>query len=136
MASVDLELQRAIKDLLRADDDLRSVIGKGVYDNPPASAKLPYITIGESQIIRDDLTCVDGQICYLTLHAWSGQPGFPEVKRIADRMVDLLHLAAIDVVGFRLVSLMHRNTRNFRDADGVTSHAVIEFVANTEKLTA
>lgn len=76
---------------------------------------------------------VSGAQVYLTLHAWSTQVGFPEVRKVADAVVESLHLAPITLPTNRLISIMHRQTRTFRDADGLTSHAVIEFVANTEK---
>jgi hypothetical protein len=136
MASPDLELQGAIVTRLKADAPLTVLIGTRVYDQPPSSVTFPYFTIGEAQFIRDDALCVDGGQVYLTMHAWSRAVGFPEVKRIADAVVESLHLAPITLPTNHLISIMHRQTRVFRDSDGLTSHAVIEFVANTEKLTA
>jgi hypothetical protein len=133
MASVELELQGALVGRLKADAPLTVLVQGRVYDQPPAPATYPYVTIGEAQTIRDDATCVSGGQVYLTLHAWSIKPGFPEVKQVADAVVESLHLAPITLPTNRLISIMHRQTRTFRDADGLTSHAVIEFVANTEK---
>ncbi|TWA16005.1 uncharacterized protein DUF3168 [Sinorhizobium medicae] len=48
-------------------------------------------------------------------------------------MADSLHLAQLTLATNRLISIMHRQTRVFRDPDGLTSHAVIDFVANVEK---
>lgn len=135
MASADLELQGAVVQRLKGDAVLMSMI-RGVYDQPPDGAQRPYLTIGEAQVIRDDATCVDGSMIYLTMHAWSDAVGFVEAKRIAGAVVDLLHLAPITLETARLVSLMHRQTRVFRDANGITSHAVIELVANVEKPSA
>lgn len=132
MASAELELQGEMVSRLKADAPLAALVGVRVYDQPPSPVVYPYVTIGEAQTIRDDATCVSGGQVYLTLHAWSTKPGFPEVKRIADAVVDSLHLAPLTLPTNRLISIMHRNTRTFRD-DGLTSHAVIEFVANTEK---
>jgi hypothetical protein len=133
MASAELELQGAINARLRADGPLLALVGARVYDQPPSPVTYPYVTIGEAQTLRDDATCISGGRIYLTLHAWSTVVGFPEVKRIADTVTESLHMAPLTLATNRLISIMHRQTRTFRDADGLTSHAVIEFVANTEK---
>ncbi|MBB6224566.1 DUF3168 domain-containing protein [Rhizobium leguminosarum] len=133
MASPDLELQGAVIARLKADATLATLIGSRVHDQPPDGATFPYFTIGEAQFLRDDATCVAGGQVYLTMHAWSRAVGFPEVKRIADAVVESLHLAPMTLPTNHLISIMHRQTRTFRDPDGLTSHAVIEFVANTEK---
>ncbi|MBX5063440.1 MULTISPECIES: DUF3168 domain-containing protein [Rhizobium] len=136
MASPDLELQGSIVARLKADATLSALIGSRVYDQPPEGAIFPYFTIGEAQFLRDDATCVSGGQVYLTMHAWSRAVGFPEVKRIADAVAESLHLAPLTLATNHLISINHRQTRVFRDADGLTSHAVIEFVARVEKPTA
>lgn len=133
MASAELELQGATLSRLKADATLATLIAGRVYDQPPTPVTYPYVTIGEAQTIRDDATCVSGGQVYLTMHAWSQSVGFPEVKRIADAMVESLHLAPITLPTNHLISLMHRQTHVFRDTDGLTSHAVITLVAQVEK---
>ncbi|RDL51801.1 hypothetical protein BLJAPNOD_02942 [Ensifer sp. M14] len=139
MASAELELQGAIVTRLKADAALTALVN-GVYDQPPGTAwatpKEGYVTIGEAQFIRDDATCINGGDVYLTLHAWSRKVGFPECKKIADAVVESLHLAPMNLTTWRLVSIMHRQTRVFRDSDGLTSHGVIDFVANVERIAA
>ncbi|MQX70088.1 DUF3168 domain-containing protein [Sinorhizobium meliloti] len=136
MASPELELQGAIVARLKADVGLMALVN-GVYDQPPdtafATPKESYVTIGEAQFLRDDATCVNGGEVYLTLHAWSRKVGFPVAKQIADAVAESLHLAPLTLATNRLISIMHRQTRVFRDPDGLTSHAVIDFVANVEK---
>lgn len=136
MASPELELQGAIVARLKADVGLMALVN-GVYDQPPdtafATPKESYVTIGEAQFLRDDATCVNGGEVYLTLHAWSRKVGYPVAKQIADAVAESLHLAPLTLATNRLISIMHRQTRVFRDLDGLTSHAVIDFVANVEK---
>jgi hypothetical protein len=131
--SAELELQGAINTRLRADVPLTALINKRVYDQPPETATYPYVTIGEAQSIQDDATCVSGEKIYLTLHAWSQAVGYPEVKRIAAAVKESLHLAPLDLPSYRLVSILHRQSRVFRDSDGLTSHAVIELLASVHK---
>jgi len=136
MAAPELELQGAMLARLKADTTLTPLVN-GVYDQPPdnrwATPKEGYVTIGEAQTLRDDATCLEGGQIYLTLHAWSRKVGYSAVKAIADAAVESLHLAPLTLPTNRLISLMHRQTRAFRDTDGSTSHAVIEFIANFDK---
>lgn len=134
--SPELELQGAIVTRLKADASLMGLVN-GVYDQPPTTAwatpKEGYVTIGEAQFIRDDAICLEGGDVYLTLHAWSRKVGFPAVKEIAFAVSENLHMAPLVLASWRLVSIMHRQTRVFRDPDGLTSHAVIEFAASVHK---
>ncbi|MDX0654226.1 DUF3168 domain-containing protein [Sinorhizobium medicae] len=133
MASPEWELQVAIVARLKADAALTALISGRVYDQPPSPVTFPYVTIGEAQFLRDDATCISGGEVYLTMHGWSQAVGFPEVRRVADAMANSLHLAPLTLATNRLISIRHRQTRVFRDPDGLTSHAVIDFVANVEK---
>lgn len=134
MATPDLELQGGIYALLTSDAALKNEVGEGVYDTVPEEAVVPYVTLGEAQLIRSDATGLTGCDIYITLHAWSRENGFVEVKTVASCVVDALHHADIPLPTYRLVSLNHRQTRALRDPDGQTSHAVMEFVAFVEKL--
>jgi len=135
MASPDLELQGAIVGRLRSYPPLTAIVGQKIYDRVPAATTEPYVDMGEAHVLRRDATCVDAQEIYLTLHAWSVYGGgFKEAKQIAEAVVAALHGHPMTLQTNRLISISHRQTRTFRDADGVTSHAVIEFVAYTERL--
>lgn len=134
MANPDLELQGGVHALLASDAALKAHVGAGVYDMVPEGAAVPYVTLGEAQFIRSDASGVRAGDIYLTLHAWSQEEGFPQVKKIAGCVVDALHHADIPLPTYRLVSINHRQTRVMRDPDGQTSHAVIEMVAFVEKL--
>lgn len=132
MASPDLELQGAVVVRLRA---FAPLAGIGIYDRPPSGASPPYVDIGEAYCLRSDASCVDAQEVRLTLHAWSVYAGgFKEVKQVADAVVTALHQHPMSLSTNRVISISHRLTRVMRDADGITSHAVIEFVAYTERL--
>lgn len=135
MASPDLELQGAIVTRLRSYAPLTALVGQKVYDRVPSTATEPYVDIGEAYCIRADAQCVDSQEVRLTLHVWSiYSGGFMEVKQIADAVVTALHQHPMTLATNRLISISHRMTRTFRDGDTTISHAVIEFVAFTERL--
>ncbi|MCR6498414.1 DUF3168 domain-containing protein [Shinella sp. CPCC 101442] len=134
--SPELELQDAIVPRLKADTELMNLVN-GVYDQPPDGRwdkpKLGYVTLGETQFIRDDATCIEGGDVYLTMHAWSRKVGFPAVKEIASAVSGSLHMAPLVLASWHLVFIMHQGTRSFRDPDGLTSHAVIELRAKVHK---
>lgn len=134
MASADLELQGAIVSALQASGDVQSLIDQRIYDNPPHGAVLPYVTLGETQDLRTDMVGANAFTIFATLHAWSDYPGgFMEVKQVSNAVIECVHHAPLVLPSYRLVSIEHHNTRTFRDRDGVTSHAVIEFVAFVER---
>ncbi|MFT4184266.1 MAG: DUF3168 domain-containing protein [Rhizobium sp.] len=134
--SPDLELQGALVAQLTAFADLSALIDDRVYDDPEDDAAYPYVTIGESQFLNDDMTCRRAWRVYLTLHAWSRKTGYPEVKQVASAVADALHLASLPMAHFRVAIITHSQTRVFRDADGATSHAVITFDARVEEIPA
>ncbi|KQR77581.1 DUF3168 domain-containing protein [Rhizobium sp. Leaf341] len=133
MASPELEIQGEVVRLLKADATVTGLVTTRIYDQPPTSPPFPYINIGEAQTLRRDATCLEGGDIYLTMHAWSRAVGFPEVRRIADAMVEALHLAPMTLSTNRFISIMHRQTRVLRDPDGLTSHAVVEFLARYDR---
>lgn len=134
MASADLELQGTIVSRLRSYAPLTAFVGKKVYDKPPSDAAAPYVAMGDFDIHRADVTGKRSSVIYVTLHAWSVHGGgFMEVKQIADAVAEALHEYPLSLPTNRLISIDHRQTHTMRDPDGVTSHAVIELVAYTEK---
>lgn len=134
MASADLELQGGIVARLRSYAPLTDIVGQKIYDKPPATAQEPYVTIGESDVQRADVSCQQSAEIYITIHAWSlYSGGYMEVKQISDAITEALHHYPMALPTNRLISLDHRQNRTMRDPDGVTSHSVIEFVAFTEK---
>lgn len=133
MASPDLELQGSIVARLKSFSMLTALVADRIYDQPPSSVSYPYISLGESDVQRSDGVGLNSCDVYLTIHAWSSSPGYPEVKRVADAVAEALHLFPLPISSNQLISINHRQTRVFRDQDGITSHAVIEFLAFVQK---
>lgn len=125
MADPSLPLQKAVHDALRADATLTALVGTRVYDSPPKNAATPYVSIGEDQILGERADCYDGSEFFLTIHAFSTEPGYPQVKRISSAIRSVLHGAELTVDNFRLVDMAFDDLRHFRDPDGLTAHAVI-----------
>lgn len=135
MASPSWELQVAIVTRLKADATLTALIGVRVYDHVPrgadgaVTADFPFVGIAGSDELQDDATCQTGYEITMNLDVWSRKPGFVEAKQIAHAVVKSLHNWDAPLPTNRVITLQHRQTRMFRDPDGLTSHGVVELVA-------
>lgn len=133
MTSPTLELQGAIVAKLKATGTVTALIGTRIYDSVPSTATFPYVSFGPEQILEDDAECITGFEVFMQLDAWSRGVGFPEVKRIAEAVRKTLHDFDLVLTDNALVSFQHRQTRVFRDPDGLTAHAAIEFIGLVEQ---
>ena len=124
MSSASLALQKALVSTLKADPAVAALVGDRVFDIVRAGAIMPYISLGEDQIIPDGGDCFDAYDIRSTLHLWSRTVGFPEVKRLAAAVDDALS-DEIAVPGFHIIECGVIDTRFLRDPDGLTSHAVL-----------
>ena len=133
MPNSSLSLQKAIVARLRADSAVTALVGTKVFDMPNENT-FPRITLGEDQILFSRADCYLGEDVNITIHAWSRAVGFPEVKRIAGAIQAALHEAELTLDGYRLVDLSVDDVRFLRDADGLSSHAVLNFTALCEPI--
>lgn len=132
MTSATLELQGAIVTRLKAVAAVTALIGQRVYDAVPASPTFPYVSFGPSDEIKDDAECIRANEVTMQLDGWSRAVGFPEVRRVVAEVVEALDGEELALTDNALLLLEHRTTRFFRDPDGLTSHAAIEFRAIVE----
>ncbi|MGB3486675.1 MAG: DUF3168 domain-containing protein [Xanthobacteraceae bacterium] len=132
MTSPSLELQGVIVSRLKADTAVRAVVADRVYDNVPKDAGFPRVTLGATDEISDDADCIEGLAISFQVDCWSQAVGFPQVRQISDAVRRSLHDADLALMNNALVSLTHRQTRVFRDPDGLTSHAAMTFDAFVE----
>ena len=68
---------------LNNDAALRALI-TGIYDMPPDNAVSPYIQVGATQEVSDELLDNTGAEITTTLHIWSRYAGRKEVLRICE----------------------------------------------------
>lgn len=129
-----LPLQAAIAAALLADTDLAEIVGTRVYDIPPDRPKFPYVTLGDDLVVNDGTDCVSSAEVAITIHAWSQNKTYKEVKLMAARIAAVLdeNTSSLSPEGHHLIDIQHETTRYLRDPDGVTRHAVITFQAITE----
>lgn len=132
MTAPSLELQGVIASRLKSDSAVRALVADRVYDNVPKEAGFPRITLGATDETSDDADCIEGLAISFQVDCWSQAVGFPQVREMADAVRRALHEADLSLSANALVSLMHRQTRVFRDPDGLTSHAAMTFDAFVE----
>ncbi|MDB5597379.1 MAG: hypothetical protein JWM36_4340 [Hyphomicrobiales bacterium] len=131
MPSASLSLQKAVVGKLKADIAVSALVGTSVFDTPNADV-FPRITLGEDQVLTERADCYEGDEVILTIHAWSREIGFPQVKRIGSAVRAALQGADLTLDDYRLVDIAVEDERYMRDPDGITSHAVLTFRALTE----
>lgn len=126
-------LRAAIHDALIADAALTTLLGgPKVYDDAPASAAFPYVTLGEARVTDWSTATEAGEEHQLTLNAWSRQGGHREAHLIAGALLQALDDAPLTLADHRLVNLRFALADVRREADGKTYRAAVRFRAVTE----
>jgi hypothetical protein len=109
-------MQSAVYDVLVADSDLSARV-TGVYDEPPAGARMPYIAFGDTSITNADTKTQGGSTVDFDVSVWSGEASQMEAKEIMAIVDSILHTADLNIVGQDLVYLRLQNAgvvRQFR----------------------
>lgn len=133
-ASAALALRKAIHARLVADPPLNALVAGAIHDVPPASARFPYVTLGEA-VVSDWSTATEGgSEQALTLHVFSRQGGRAEAMAISAAVQEALHEAPLALEGHRLANLRATTAEVRRDSDGRTFHGLVRFRAVTEPL--
>ncbi len=126
-------LQAAVFEALSGDAALASLLGgANVFDGAPRNQPAPYVHLGELNA-RDWSTATEaGTEINFAVVAWSRTEGRSEGLAIADRVVALLHDAALVLNGYRLVNLRHVTTETARVEKPEGRRAVVRFRAAVE----
>lgn len=138
-ADASYELQVAIVGRLLGADALKSIVGERVFDRVPrdqngkVTAVFPYISLGPDQELPENADCIRASEFIVQIDAWSREPGFPEVKRIARAIEDALHDVDLALADNAQVYFEYDGRRVMRDPDGLTSHAALTFRAGIDK---
>lgn len=136
---VSHELQVAMVTRLRSYSPLVDLIDDRVFDRierdsaGEVTATFPFVSFGPEQEVPDDADCVDASEVYLQIDAWSRDPGYREVRRMAKAVKDALDMASLSIADNALVYFEYDGRRILRDPDGLTSHAVLTFRAGVER---
>jgi Protein of unknown function (DUF3168) len=132
--SISNALQKLVYDLLVADAGVGALVGGRIYDRPSATVAAPYVSFGPSDYVPDDEECINGRIEALQIDAWSeAQDGKREGKAICDAIKAALHDAVGSLSVGALVTMRVVLVRVFDDADGRTTHGVVQIEAVIEE---
>jgi hypothetical protein len=100
-----------------------------IYGTVPQNAPLPFIRIGDDQVLADDTECASGSEVYAVVHIWT-RPDPPSVqlaRQIAGVVRDILaDPDTFTVADFDVIDALFVDTRHLTDPDGST-HAVMTF---------
>jgi hypothetical protein len=115
---------------LRTSLDLQMLFSGGVvrlYSVVPENAPLPFIRIGDDQVIEDSDDCVSASEIFALVHVWTkpDPPGVQLGRQIAGIIRETL-APDLPVAGFDTVLAYFESTRHLTDPDG-SSHAVLTF---------
>lgn len=139
MAEPTFEVLRAMFDKLRANAAFKTLVNNQIFDRPPQSPAptSPYVSLGPTDIQRDDATCVSGLSLFVQFDVWTwgGGDNFDSInaRKVTDMLAETLHNAALALPTNRLVNIEHRSTEIFLDADKQTQHGVVRFWASVER---
>lgn len=123
---------------LRTSPELAAIWPGGgpvrVYSVVPQNAPLPFLRIGDDQVLEDSDECVSASEIFAMVHVWT-KPDPPDVqlgRQIAGVVRDLL-AGDLVIPGFDTVLAEFVDTRHLTDPDG-SSHAVLGFRYLTTQL--
>jgi len=114
---------------------LNGHVGAPVFDEPPETTNLPYVTIGEATTTRDNRFGQTGRQVLAGVHVWtrSGGPfnqgGFKSTGVVAEAVDALLDGATLDLSasGWHAVGCDLDQSQTLRDPDGTTRHVVLTY---------
>jgi hypothetical protein len=111
---------------------LNGAIGAAVYDEVPAGAAMPFVTIGEGTERPWDTMTDRGSEETLQIYVWSRAKGFREINTIAAAINAVLHDAALPLSGATMVSMRREFYEKFTepgDAGEVLRQGVMRYRA-------
>lgn len=125
--SLSWAIQKAVFARLRADAGVAALVGVRVYDNPPADAVLPYLSFGPVSVVVDRGDCFTARAETVQIDCWSAaQDGFRECKTMVDAVITALDGWSGALEQGAMSGCSVDLVRVFRDADGITSHGVVQ----------
>jgi len=123
-------VQQAIVTALKASVALDALV-TGIFDDAPAGQTYPYVTLGESTDMPDDLLREKGNTSTITIHVWDRTPSYSRIKQIMDAADSALHNAALVVAGVQIVNVRREMAETMKDADGETRRGVMRYRIGT-----
>lgn len=127
-------LQKFVVAALKADAEVAALVGVRVYDRPPAGVNMPFVSVGPSDEIPTDASCLALVDATLQLDVWSGaQGGAVEARKICSAIKAALHEVDGDLEAGKLLEIRVRQTRVFDDQNPGVTHGVVTIEALLEE---
>lgn len=115
-----VELQKAIYSKLSTGD-------YPVYDALPLNTPMPYIVIGEEQLLMSDTKTENRTNHIVTIHTWSNKQSSMEIKTMNDYVVKSINdTLAVQGYEIDLVTLSFLQTLKQIEQDSYIYHGVIQ----------
>ena len=133
MTGAALDLQKAIVLRLSSDAALLAQLGSGkIFDHPAANAKLPFVSIGQTQTYDWSTASETGHEHLVTLHVWSRAGGRIEAHSIMDAIRMRLEGLGPELVAHKLALMIleFEDVRHDVAEDGY--HGTMRYRALTE----
>jgi len=134
MKSPTNQLVEAIIAQLKADVDVASYVGERIYTRAPKDEGFPYISLPSMENRSIHADCLDLAEVTIRIDVWSREPGFEELREIAEAVRAALNDADLPLTSHTCVYLNHEQTHEMYDPDGVTTHAALIFEAVIERV--
>lgn len=131
MADPTLELQGAIIARLRVDADLTAIVGQRIGDIPQSTWVKPYVSIGPSNYVIDDVDCVNGGEVMIQVDCWSEATVLSEIRRVAGAVRAALKGWEPTLATNAVVSFDHWRTDHV--TNGALKHASLRYTAIVEE---
>lgn len=132
MIDPTLELHAAIVAALKGDSDVTAIVAQKVFDEVTEGAAMPYVTMGQPQVLPDRADCIDGAEVFFPVHCWAGGPQSVVIKELAHAVAASLDQLEPSLSESRVILFDHDGTQYLDDPDGQTKHAVVTFRILTE----
>lgn len=111
---------------LRASGALAALVGKKILTVVPQGQTLPFVVIGEDQVLEDVEGCAGEGEVFSTVHVWSkpNPPQAESARAIGAAVIDALR-AELTLTGFDVDLFELTSERYVTDADQST-HGIID----------
>ncbi|QIB32637.1 DUF3168 domain-containing protein [Ancylobacter pratisalsi] len=115
MSDGSWDLQKAVYEVLAGGAS--PAVGVPVLADAPQDTPVPYVELGDSDTVPDDVQCVSGLEETITLHVWTSGGSRLQAKEIISDIRLALHLKDLAVSGRHGAHAVITATRLYADGD-------------------
>lgn len=133
-ALASFSLQQAFFSTLKANEAMIGLVGTRIYDAVPARALYPYASYGPVSLRDRSDSSNSGHEHIVSIAAYSRQPGYREAYALADAITEAIDATTLNLSGHKLILLRFDNAEFVREADSLTTRALVTFRALTETI--